>query len=730
MKQLLIKSGNAVIEEVPAPCVEPGMLLIRTHSSCISVGTEMSSVRNTSKPLWKRAVENPEEVKKALRMMSGQGVRRTRRVVEGRLGAGNAVGYSASGMVLDVGRGVDGFRPGDRVACAGTGYAYHAEIITVPPNLTVKVPESMDLLHASTVALGSIALQGVRRACPTLGERFGVIGLGILGQLTTQLLISNGCSVIGMDVDSTRGEIALGLGMDRFISSTEEDAVEQVLRLTDGQGADGVIITASSPSNDIVSQGFRMCRRKGRVVLVGDVGLALRRRDFYENEIDFLISTSYGPGRYDAGYEEAGLDYPFGYVRWTEKRNMEAYIRLLARGSVKLAPLIHKIVPIDQASEYYEMLNISKATPPIALLKYPDLKGETRNPLVRIVRNQVTTRTPANDVVRLALIGAGGFAKGMHLPNIQAMSKLFRLKAVISRSGHNAKSTAAQYNAEYSGTDYHDVLMDPEVDAILIATRHNLHASLVLEALKAGKHVFVEKPLALKLEDLEKIGAFFNQRDEEETPILLTGFNRRFSPHIKVAAEEVKKRTNPVIINYRMNAGYVPLSHWVHTEEGGGRNLGEACHIYDLFTHLTGADVVEVEAFPIAPATGHYSARDNFISVIRFKDGSVASLTYTALGSRRYPKELMEIYMDGEVIYLSDYKKTESYGTTSNAFKTRMCEKGQKEELIAFGNAILNGGDWPIPLWQQIQAMKIALQVERDLTGQVRTHGGSFSQEW
>lgn len=716
MKQVFIRKGNAVVEEVPAPCVEPNMLLIRTYFSCISVGTEMSSVKNTSKPLWKRAIENPEEVKKALKMVRGQGVKKTRQVVEGRLGAGNAVGYSASGVMLEVGHGVNGFKPGDRVACAGTGYAYHAEIIMVPPNLTVKVPEPLELSHASTVALGSIALQGVRRSGPTLGERFAVIGLGILGQLTTQLLINNGCSVMGMDIDSRRGEIALGLGMDRFISSNEEDAIEQVRRLTDGQGADGVIITASNPSNNkIVSQAFRMCRKKGRVVLVGDVGLELRRRDFYENEIDFLISTSYGPGRYDACYEETGLDYPFGYVRWTEKRNMEAYIHLVANEKIKVAPLIHKVLPVNQASAAYEMIKAGEEKPLIVLLSYPEPKEENKTSLVRVIPNSTVTKKIANGRVRLALIGAGGFAKGMHLPNIQAMSKLFKLKAVISRSGHNAKNTAVQYNAEYSGTDYQDVLKDLEVDAVLIATRHDLHASLVLEALEAGKHVFVEKPLALKQEDLEKISNFFNQRSENENPILLTGFNRRFSPYMKAAAEQVRNRTNPMIINYRMNAGHIPLDHWVHSEEGGGRNMGEACHIYDVFTYLTGAEVSQIKAFPITPATGYFSVRDNFIAVIKFKDGSVASLTYTALGSRNYPKELMEIYVDGKVICLSDYKKMEFYGTKRKPIKTRFFEKGQKEELVAFGNAVLNGGDWPIPLWQQIQAMEIALRVERDL---------------
>ena len=515
MKQVFIKKGNAIIEEVPAPCIETGRILVRTQFSCISPGTEMSSIVNTSKPVWKRALQNPDEVKKAINMLRGQGIKKTRQVVEGRLGAGNAVGYSAAGYVLEAGPGVSGFKPGDRVACAGTGYAYHAEYISVPANLTLKIPDTIDLSHAATVGLGAIALQGVRRAQPTLGERFVVIGLGALGQLALQFLLSNGCSVFGMDLDPGRGESALNLGMTHFVLAGGRDADDEVFRLTDGHGADGVIIAAASPESPeskIVSQAFRMCRKKGRVVLVGDVGLSLQRGDFYKNEIDFLISTSYGPGRYDANYEEGGVDYPIGYVRWTEKRNMEAYIRLLESAKVKVAPLINRIVSVEQAGSAYEMLKTSDKKPLMVILSYPEASKEGSNSLARVVTNPMKARKAANNKVRLALVGAGGFAKGVHLPNIQAMPDLFQLKAVISRSGHNAKNTGTQYKAEYFGTDYHDVLADPEIDAVLIATRHNLHAPMVLEALEAGKHVLVEKPLALEQEDLKRISEFYKHQ--------------------------------------------------------------------------------------------------------------------------------------------------------------------------------------------------------------------------
>lgn len=716
MKQVIIKKGNAVVEDVPPPSVRAGFLLIKTMYSCISIGTEMSSIVNTSKSLLKRALENPDQAKQAVKMVTEQGISKTKQIVKGKLEAGNAVGYSAAGIVLEVGLGVKGFKPNDRVACAGTGYAYHAEFIVVPQNLVVKVPDNIDLTDASTVTLGAIALQGLRRANPTLGEIFVVLGLGALGQLTAQLLKNNGCCVIGIDLDSRRGEIALYNGLDFFISGKHSNLIEQVLRITDGFGADGIIITAATSSSEIVSQSFQMCRKKGRVVLVGDVGLELRRSDFYSKEIDFLISTSYGPGRYDTKYEEGGLDYPLGYVRWTENRNMQHFITLLGSGKVKLTDLIHKIFPIEEAPTAYELLNNKKDRPLMVLLYYPEKKDKKVVSSFRVIPNPSLKKRKNGKRVRIALIGAGGFAKGVHLPNIRSLSDLFQLKSIISRSGHNAKTTAAQYGAEYSGTDYHDSLTDPVIDAVIIATRHNLHSQIVLEALEAGKHVFVEKPLAIQREDLEKISEFYKQRKEHKSPLLCTGFNRRFSPYLKAAYDVVKRRTNPMIITYRMNAGYIPLDHWIHTEEGGGRNLSEACHIYDVFTYLTESEVVDVNSFKIIPTTEYYSTRDNFIAIINFDDGSMASLTYTALGSIEHPKEMMEIFVDGKTIKLYNYKKIEFYGTRKKPISTWTIRKGHKNELKAFGECILNEGKWPIPLWQQIQATEIALNVEQMLS--------------
>lgn len=699
-----------MVEDIPAPQVEVGTVLVRVDHSCISVGTEMSGMKTSGLPLWKRALKQPQNVKKALQMVAMQGIGHTKSVVQGKLTSGQPSGYSAAGTVIEVGEGIDDLRPGDRVACAGAQCAHHAEIIRVPRNLTVPVPDNLDFSGASTVTLGAIAMQGVRRAQPTLGETFVVLGLGILGQLASQLLKANGCRVIGTDLDKSRIQLALELGMDIGIHPDDGDDIENVIRLTDGIGADGVIITAATPSDEVVSTAFNMCRRKGRVILVGDVGLHLNRADFYQKELDFFISTSYGPGRYDNNYEERGLDYPVAYVRWTENRNMLEFLRLVSEGKVKVAPMISATYPVTEASAAYEALKTSDPKPLMVLLSYPRQKdGEASS---RVTVNPMA-QASGSGVIRLALVGAGGFAKGMHLPNIKALSDRYHLQAVVSRTGHNAVATATQFGAKYSTTDFQEVLKDPEIDAVIIATRHNLHAEMVLKALQSGKHVLVEKPLALNKEELTKIKTFYAApSNSHPLPIILTGFNRRFSKYARRVYELTKDRSNPMILNYRMNAGHIPLDHWVHTEEGGGRNIGEACHIYDLFTYLTGSKVVAVDAQAIKPATGFYGRNDNFVATMTFDDGSVATLTYTALGSKDYPKEQLQIFVDGKVIMMDDYKKLTITGANGAGVETKLSDKGQKEELETFALAIRQGGEWPIPFWQQLQATEISFRVE------------------
>lgn len=713
MKQVLLKKGKAIVEQVPAPQLEVGHVLVKVDHSCISIGTEISGLKMSGAPLWKRALKQPENVKKVLQMVASSGISRTHSVVTGQLAAGTATGYSAAGTVMQVGDGVIDIQAGDRVACAGAQCAHHAEFIRVPRNLTVLMPDAIDFAEGCTVTLGAIAMQGVRRASPTLGETFVVIGLGILGQLATQMLKANGCRVIGVDLDLSRIQLASQLGMEIGILPEHGESIDQVVRLTDGIGADGVIITAATPSDAVISTAFKMCRKKGRVVLVGDVGLNLNRSDFYQKELDFFISSSYGPGRYDHHYEEQGLDYPVGYVRWTENRNMAEYLRLIAERRIQVNPLISSTYPIDQADHAYEVLKAGATKPLMVLLQYPQTELIKESYKVA----NLTARAAGKKQIRLAIIGAGGFAKGMHLPNLEKLKNHYHIQAIISRSGHNAIATAKQFGANYGTTDYQQVLADPEVDAILIATRHNLHAEMTLQALRAGKHVMVEKPLALNQAELESVISFYEKNDPNQNkPILLTGFNRRFSPYLKKIQEITAHRSNPMILNYRMNAGYISLDHWVHGAEGGGRNIGEACHIYDLFTYLTNSQVLSVTTQKITPKTAYYLAQDNFVTTMTFADGSLATLTYTALGSKDSPKEQLEIFVDGKVLTMNDYKSLKIYGAKIKGLETKTPEKGQKEEMLAFAEVIKNGGEWPIPLWQQVQATQISFQVEKDLS--------------
>ena len=710
MKQVLIKSGSVTVADVPAPCVGTRSILVRVAFSCISAGTEMASVRMSGLPIYKRALKQPDNVRRVLQIIREQGLAHALDRVQGKLVAGSPTGYSAAGVVVAIGPEVEGFAVGDRVACAGAGIANHAELIDVPVNLAVRAPDAVGLDQAATVTLGAIALQGVRRAAPTLGETFTVVGLGLLGQLTVQMLKANGCAVIGIDPDGARRAVAVQNGAVLALDPVGGAQVEQIHRLTEGTGADAVIITAAGTSSEIVSEAFRACRRKGRVVLVGDVGLELRRADFYAKEIDFLISASYGPGRYDPVYEEGGQDYPFGYVRWTENRNMGAYLGMLASGAVRLDSLTPRIFPLAAAADAYASLDAGSDRTLLSLLEYP-AKAAAETPVIRLEQ-----RAPARaGRIRVAIVGAGGFAQGMHLPNLRRLRGQYEIRGIVSRTGANARAVAQQFDAAYASTDFATVLDDDDVDLVLIATRHNLHASMVAAALARGKHVLVEKPLALFEDELERIEAFY-RRSTGMAPVLMTGFNRRFAPPIVAARRLLEKRTSPLVVSYRMNAGYIPADSWVHGPEGGGRNLGEACHIYDLFAALTGSHPVTVEAQAIAPASRHWHRNDNFVATIRYADGSVCSLTYTALGDKMFPKERMEIFCDGMVVSLDDYRSLSVAGRRADEWKSSGAQKGQFEELVALADA-LRTGEWPITLEDQLRTTRTSFEVERRISG-------------
>jgi predicted dehydrogenase/threonine dehydrogenase-like Zn-dependent dehydrogenase len=701
VKQVLIRGGGVVVEDVPAPAAGPRSVLVRVEWSCVSAGTESASVAMSALPLYRRALKQPEHARRAIEIARTEGFVRTYKRVRGQLAAGLPTGYSAAGVVVDAGAEVEGFAVGDRVACAGAGIANHAELIDVPVNLVVRVPEDVSLDDASTVTLGAIALQGIRRAAPTLGESVGVIGLGILGQLTVQMLRANGCRVLATDLDAERVAQAVAHGAE----DATGDFAERCRSLTGGFGADAVIVTAATASSEPMHDAAQACRRKGRVVIVGDVGLDLRRGDLYAKELDVVMSTSYGPGRYDDVYELEGRDYPIGYVRWTENRNMAEYLRLLADGAVRLGDLTRRTFAVDDAQQAYESLK-GADKPLLALLEYPE-RDDAATRTVRLRR-----LAPRPGVVRVALVGAGGFAQGSHVPNLLKLRDRFELRAVVSRTGSTAKAVADRAEAAYATTDLEEVLADGDIDLVLISTRHDLHAEQTLRALTAGKHVFVEKPTALNEAELSQIEAFYADRDG---PLLMTGFNRRFSPAAVHARAALAVRTTPLVAEYRMNAGYIPLDHWVHGPEGGGRNIGEACHVYDLFDSLVGdVEVESVAARGIRADGTRLAANDNFVATVAYADGSVCTLTYTALGNRDHPKERMEVFADGMVIALDDYK-TLSVAGRGSGWRGTTQQKGHVEELEALARALRDGGAWPISLDEQLRAMRIAFAVEAQI---------------
>lgn len=710
MKQIVLSAGGLAVTDVPAPQVEPGAVLVRTAASCISVGTELSGINASNLPLWKRALARPDQVRRVVTMVRSHGFAKTHELVRSHLAQAQPLGYSLAGTVVAVGEGVNQIFPGDRVACAGSQAAFHAEYVCVPQNLVVSTPDEVGDEAAATVALGAIALQGVRRAEPTLGETFVVIGLGILGQITTRLLKASGITTLGADPNAARVAQARSHGLDLALDGGA-DFEQQVARLTGGQGADAVIVTAATASKELLGTALRICRRKGRVVLVGDVPISFDRADVYAKEIDFRISSSYGPGRYDRNYEEGGLDYPAGYVRWTENRNMQAYLGLLANGGVRIDDLVATRYVIDDAKAAYAALQAEAEDRPLGIiLTYPQA---VEAGAARVIASPAL-QTRHSGALRTAMVGAGGFARSTLLPIVKSEPSRFALQCICSRQGHNAIALGKQFGAHEATTDFDGVLADPNIDAVMIATRHHQHAGMVLKALRAGKHVFVEKPLCLTGMELDSIATFYDTNTDGK-PLLMTGFNRRFSRYAVAIAQATARRSNPMMIDYRVNAGYLPPDNWVHGGEGGGRNLGEACHFYDLFVMLVGAKAKAVQATALRPSTTYYARTDNFVATFGFDDGSVAKLTYTALGSSDFPKEQCEIYCDGRVYSLDDFKRLSATGGRGPILTSATPDKGHHEELVAFADAIRDGGTWPIPLWQQLEATRMALEVESQL---------------
>ncbi|GAB2763485.1 bi-domain-containing oxidoreductase [Rhabdobacter roseus] len=690
MKQIIqnLQNGQTILEEVPAPQVRPGCVLIQTRRSLVSLGTERMLVEFGQAGLIQKARQQPERVKLVLDKIRTDGLLPTLEAVFNKLGQPLPLGYCNVGKVLAVGQGVADLQIGDRVASNGP----HAEVVCVPRNLVAKVPDAVSDDEAAFTVIGAIGLQGIRLLNPTLGETVVVVGLGLIGLLTAELLRLNGCRVVGIDLDEAKLQVARAKGILTCNPSQGDDPVKFVEALTQGVGTDGVIITASAKTNELVSQAARMSRKRGRIILVGVTGLHLSRAEFYEKELSFQVSCSYGPGRYDDTYEQQGTDYPLPFVRWTENRNFQAILQLLAARSLDVGPLISEIVPLEEYQKIYGALGTSGAI--ASLLRYPEEVLQQT-----VVRHQ--ERSFAGRTGVLGIIGAGNFTQMTLLPILKGTS----LKYIASANGLSGTSLAQKHGIAHSTTDYHTILQDDEVDLVLITTRHHQHARLAQEALKAGKHVFVEKPLAIFQEELDELIQTYQAL--EGTPRSLTvGFNRRFSPH----AQKMKALLGQVPMNVvaTMNAGFIPTSSWVHDRAvGGGRILGEACHFVDLITYLTGSRVVAVCMNVLG--TQPTETTDNATLLLKYENGSTGVINYFANGSKAYAKERVEVYAQERTLVLDNFRMLTGYGFKGFTRLKTPLDKGHKNLFGTLLERVKTGGAPLIPFDELVNTTQTTL---------------------
>ena len=675
------KARSIEIADLPEPALRPGTLLVHNAFSVVSPGTERSAVKMASESYLATARARPDLVRRVIDTVRREGVLAAYRKVQARLGELQTLGYSSAGTVEAVGRGAgDYFRVGDRVACAGAGHASHAEVVCVPVNLAARVPAGVPLEAAAFATLGAIALHGVRQATPTLGERFAVIGLGVMGLLTVQVLRASGVRVIGFDLDPGLVKRALDLGAESGIHGSEEDQVVTAMNWTEGVGVDGVIVTAGSKDDAPMVAAAGMCRDRARVVAVGLVPFGLPRDVAYAKELELKIARSYGPGRYDSRFEEKGQDYPIGHVRWTETRNLEAFLQLLSDGKVTPLTLVTHRYVIDEARRAYDALLSSDGPSPLGMLiSYPQPQAvvasrhSERPAPVDEGRKATPALSPGQDV-EIGFIGAGTFARGTLLPILKGMSGV-HLRRVATAHGLTALDAQKRFGFEMIGTDVEEVLQDTAVHLVFIVTRHDQHAELVVRALRAGKHVFVEKPLALHEQELVEI-----EKAAAEAPgVLMVGFNRRYSPYARAIRQAFGGR-GPLMMSYRVNAGPLPPGHWLNDPDvGGGRIVGEACHFIDLMCYLTGDSAI---ASARASTLRSGPSNEDYSIYMSFSDGSIGHLIYTCRGSLRLPKEFLEVHGKGASVVLDDYRSCKFY-VGNRSSRLRLAGKGHHQEIEA-----------------------------------------------
>ena len=681
MKQIIqdIKNGNTILEEVPVPSVKSGQVLIETTRSLVSLGTERMLVEFGKANYFQKAKQQPDKVKEVLNKVKTDGLKPTINAVFNKLGQPLPLGYCNVGKVIAVGKGVEDFKVGDRVASNGN----HAEYVSVPKNLVAKIPDNVSDEEAAFTVIGAIGLQGIRLINPTFGETVVVIGLGLIGLMTAQLLKANGCRVIGFDFDQAKVDLANSFGILAVNPGQGVDQIKYVQSLTDNVGADGVIITASNKSNEIISQAAIMSRKRGRIVLVGVIGLDISRADFFEKELSFQVSCSYGPGRYDEQYEQKGEDYPIGYVRWTEKRNFEAILQAISNQSIDVQSLITERVPLANFVSIYGNMTGSKSI--ASILEYPEKKEEIK----RVI--SVTSNKFQGQKGVLGIIGAGNFTSAMILPSLKKCNAA--VKYIASSGGLSGTTLAKKFSISNSTTDYTSIIKDDSVDLVLVTTRHNLHAKLVTEVLDAVKHVFVEKPLALNKDELNSILDVFQRHNKTVT----VGFNRRFAPLAQKMKSLLGKSDTPINIVATMNAGAIPPSVWVHDMEiGGGRIIGEACHYIDLCSYLTGSKVISV--CMNAMGTNPEENTDNASILLKYENGSNAVINYFANGSKSYSKERVEVYHQERTLVMDNWRKLKGFGFRGFSSASSGQDKGHYNQFSLLVESVKNGGDPIIPM--------------------------------
>jgi predicted dehydrogenase/threonine dehydrogenase-like Zn-dependent dehydrogenase len=697
MKQLIqnFKTGDLYVDEVPIQGLPEKFVLVENQFSLISAGTEKATVSVGQASLLGKAKKRPDLVKQVLDNVKKEGLSATLQKVLTKLDSLKALGYSTSGTVLASLDSNCYFQPGDRVACAGQDYASHAEIVAVPQNLVVKIPDNVSFEEASFTTLGTIALQGVRQSNPKLGDKVCIIGLGLLGQITGQLLKANGCQVFGIDINPELVKLAQNLSVHQAMVRENDDLLSNIKSFTDGHGFDSVIITASASTNDPLELAAEISRKKGRVIIVGDVKMDVPRNPhFFRKELELKMSCSYGPGRYDTAYEESGNDYPFGYVRWTEGRNMEAFLQLISNGSIQMKPLISHIFDIEKAEEAYDIiLGKKNETFTAMLLKYN--KSDNTN----AINIEAKLKKQDNKQINIGFVGAGSFATSYLIPTAQ---KLGSLDTIVTRTGLNAKNTATKFGFKTAATDVKSIIDNPNINTVFIATQHNTHAKYTIEALKAKKNVFVEKPLALTEKELNEVIETIDEL-KNDLPMIMVGFNRRFAPISQSIKKEFENIAEPLVMNFRVNAGFIPADHWIQDEKlGGGRIIGEICHFIDLMQFFTNSDPVSVFAQTINTKNAAIKNADNISITIKFGNGSIGTLVYIANGDKALPKEQLEIFGGNKSAVINDFRNGVLY-KNNKPQKIALAGKGHKQEVEEFIKAIENKSDLPISINSMIK---------------------------